>query len=289
MPQRFCPFAFFSFHVNKNSAEAGGCHHCVEHACALWDVTEQQCGVKSALDSVGVIADAVSSGGIPMVQTKPDAGDVKAGVSSLFDKLRSRKKLPSAQKLPSADKPTKVVTEENKVKTPEQTTETNTKPSTDIASSRPTDDLTKVDPTTIVNPATIETKVNEKKNPVGTVHTSPTKKETAEKHKSAPELLEEMKVVAPPPPPPPMPAIKPQNTISASPVKLPKVESKPLAEETNVSKLNPIDEAANKLAELEDFDDDFSDLLNPPPIDVTQLPIISTGKDRVKDDDENGG
>jgi hypothetical protein len=46
-----------------------------------------------------------------------------------------------------------------------------------------------------------------------------------------------------------------------------------------------IAEAAKQLSELSDFSDDFSDLLNPPPIDVSQLPVISIG-DEAKDGDD---
>ena len=151
MPQRFCPFGFFSFYVNKKSAEAGGCHQCVEHACALWDNSEAQCSVKSALDSVSIIADSFSSGrGLPIagIPSAP-AKEAKGGLSNIMDKLRAKKKLPSAKK-----------STENKVeKKPDApaTAQTPTATPTKPAETKTDETKTPETKTNIVNPALLPT------------------------------------------------------------------------------------------------------------------------------------
>ena len=76
MSSKFCPFSFFSFYVNKDSAQAGGAHHCVEANCALWDSRYDQCSVKTACENIG---------------TSPQAKKPRA-VSDILAKIRSKKK-----------------------------------------------------------------------------------------------------------------------------------------------------------------------------------------------------
>ena len=78
MPNKFCPFSFFSFYVNKDSAQAGGAHHCVEANCALWDSRFEQCSLKTACENIGGATSAPSR--------KPRA------VSDILAKIRSKKK-----------------------------------------------------------------------------------------------------------------------------------------------------------------------------------------------------
>ena len=78
MSNKFCPFSFFSFYINKDSAQAGGAHHCVEGSCALWDSRYEQCSVKTACENIG---------GVPSTQSKKPRS-----VSNIIAKIRSKKK-----------------------------------------------------------------------------------------------------------------------------------------------------------------------------------------------------
>lgn len=101
MAHKLCPLSFFAFYVNKDSAQAGGAHHCIEDSCALWDGNLEQCSLKSACDAVGMISD-VYAGGEPVA---PAPAKPKV-VSSVLDKLREkRKNLPTATPNPPTPNP----------------------------------------------------------------------------------------------------------------------------------------------------------------------------------------
>jgi len=88
MPRKFCPLSFFSFYVNKENAQAGGAHHCVEEQCALWDEAYEQCGLKSGIEALGSIAE---TGYSSKSRGKNLASAVRGNVTSVFDKLRKKK------------------------------------------------------------------------------------------------------------------------------------------------------------------------------------------------------
>ena len=110
MSTKFCPFSFFSFYVNKNSAQAGGAHHCVEDNCALWDTRYEQCSVKTACENMG--------GATSSPARKPRA------VSDILAKIRSKKK-PAEATTPGA-KPDPVTPPEKATTTEVSTTEATT-------------------------------------------------------------------------------------------------------------------------------------------------------------------
>jgi hypothetical protein len=95
MSQKLCPFGFYSFYVNKQVAQAGGCHHCVEERCALWDsyYDEQgniqgQCALMSVTESLRTISEA------SMGKSLPVAGVGSSNTGSLsvaLDKLKARR------------------------------------------------------------------------------------------------------------------------------------------------------------------------------------------------------
>lgn len=96
MAIKFCPLSFFSFYVNKEHAQAGGAHHCVEDACALWDESLEQCGLMTAVEAVSMIAESGALSGRRQARRNEITSTIRGGLSSSFDKLRKRGKLPTA-------------------------------------------------------------------------------------------------------------------------------------------------------------------------------------------------
>lgn len=120
MSYKFCPFSFFTFYVNKSAAQAGGAHHCVEEACALWDAQLEQCSLKTACESI--------SGGSFSPSSAPKQ---PAPVSSVLDKIR-KKKMAGPSKEPTTDtKPQEVTKSAEKT-----TTETANRPATDSSTTK---------------------------------------------------------------------------------------------------------------------------------------------------------
>lgn len=104
MGQKICPLSFFNFYINKEAAQAGGCHLCVEEACALWDENYQQCSMKSGLDAVGVIADLFSNSEKEEHEPFPKSSPI----DGIFNKLRKKKlegNIPSKVVLPAPAPP----------------------------------------------------------------------------------------------------------------------------------------------------------------------------------------
>src|SRR5271156_3883739 len=86
MGQKICPLSFFNFYINKEAAQAGGCHLCVEEACALWDENYQQCSGKSAFDAVGAIADFFTN-----TSEKENNPVNSSPIGDILNKLRKKK------------------------------------------------------------------------------------------------------------------------------------------------------------------------------------------------------
>jgi hypothetical protein len=220
--------------------------------------------------------------------------EAKGGLSNIMDKLRAKKKLPSAKK-----------STENKVEKKAETAATTQAPTT-TPISEDNSDGTKTDTSkasemkpNIVNPALLPTK--EKPGQVSkSGQEAPTKVSVPEQPSSNPPAVSQPKTKpatpkepaqAPAPAPATVPApaaaasteTKPSQT-QTTPV--PATNTKPEPSPTPEVKkpFDPVDEAAKKLAEL-DKNDDFSDLLNPPPINVKDLPVISLGEDKKKEDE----
>lgn len=88
MTQKICPFSFFNFYINKEAAQAGGCHLCVEEACGLWDEFRGQCGLMTGIEAVASIAD-FSSSPSELPQT---IKQVASPISNILEKMRLKKK-----------------------------------------------------------------------------------------------------------------------------------------------------------------------------------------------------
>lgn len=88
MGQKICPLSFFNFYINKEAAQAGGCHLCVEEACALWDENYQQCSMKSGLEAVGSIADFLSNSS---EKEDSDPFPKSSPINGILNKLRKKK------------------------------------------------------------------------------------------------------------------------------------------------------------------------------------------------------
>ena len=80
MTKKFCPLGFFSFYVSKQQSQVGGCHHCLEKDCALWEELEDsdgntygQCAILSISDSLRAVADSQSR--IPSPGSQPKTVD----------------------------------------------------------------------------------------------------------------------------------------------------------------------------------------------------------------------
>ena len=233
MARKFCPLSFFSFYVNKENAQAGGAHHCVEEECALWDETYEQCGLKTAVDSVSVIAETGPAVRKPRKEKLAEAASTR--VTSLFDKLRGKKKLPTAGTPGAA---------------PVVTTDTVTAVAQTPAGAAPQ--------TNVANTATkveSDTKLKEQKN----VETTVAVKEQAEKNSENNQLT--------------LPIVKKVDKVPNPAVSLPPTSVETKHESKVESKAEPKPEVTQ---------DDFSDLLNPPSIPISELPIIS----KPVDDDE---
>lgn len=110
MPKpKFCPFGFYSFFVSKEQAQAGGCHHCLEQKCGLWESYYDdegnlvgQCSILGAAESLRAIADTISdiSENRPLVETILSNQSVDRPVRKLetfLDKLRNKKTTPETQ------------------------------------------------------------------------------------------------------------------------------------------------------------------------------------------------
>jgi hypothetical protein len=300
MPQRFCPLGFFSFYVNKNSAEAGGGHHCIEHACALWDNSYGQCGIMSAIESLGTIAESTPGG----VVSKPAAAaKVSQGVSSIFSKLRDKKRLPTAEKKATTPATTPATTTATNTATTPATPATTPAITTPIIAVTNDKNVTisapEVTETKIVNPATIKEPVTTSSLPI--------------KSDSIVEFPTSTPTPAPPPPPPPVvvevtPEVAPvveaapvtpiveaapeaapvTPIVEAAPVEAPVPPVTPVVETKNTNISSIIDVAAEQLSQITEFSDDFSDLLTPPSIPVSDLPVVSKpddgNLDKVGDD-----
>ena len=225
MARKFCPLSFFSFYVNKENSQAGGAHHCVEEACALWDESYEQCGLKSAVDSFGMLAEG---GGIPVRQHQRReklVGAVSGGMLSTFDKLR--------KKLPTAGPPPRKV-----------------------ESATPASVAASQGVTVAKKPALVGAAV-------GAVATTP---------------VVEQKTTVPPTPP-----VKDVNKNSENNLTLPIVEK--IGPIVNPAEVAPkeVKEAVTKpsvAAPPITTPKDFSDLLNPPSIPISELPIISKPLDK---------
>lgn len=87
MGQKLCPLSFFSFYINKETAQAGGSHECVEDACAIWDDSCQQCHIKSGFEALSLIADVV--GGINNISKQGNSG---SPITDILSRLRAKKK-----------------------------------------------------------------------------------------------------------------------------------------------------------------------------------------------------
>lgn len=71
MSRKMCPLGFFSFFINKTSAQAGGAQYCVESQCQFWEELYEdggQCAIlsiseslRAASESLSVIADSTYS------------------------------------------------------------------------------------------------------------------------------------------------------------------------------------------------------------------------------------
>lgn len=88
MGQKLCPLSFFSFYINKESAQAGGSHECVEDSCAIWDESCQQCHLKSGLESLSLIADVVA--GLTDISKSVNK---ESPITDILSRLRAKKKL----------------------------------------------------------------------------------------------------------------------------------------------------------------------------------------------------
>jgi len=93
MPQKICPLSFFNFYINKEAAQAGGCHLCVEESCALWDENYQQCSLKSGIEAIGAVADAISTD----LTEDSFVNKSTSPISSVLEKLRMRKRVEAAK------------------------------------------------------------------------------------------------------------------------------------------------------------------------------------------------
>lgn len=94
MGQKLCPLSFFSFYINKETAQAGGSHECVEDACAIWDESCQQCHIKSGFEALSLIADVV--GGINNISKQGNSG---SPITDILSRLRAKKKITEETKV----------------------------------------------------------------------------------------------------------------------------------------------------------------------------------------------
>jgi len=126
MAPKFCPFGFYSFYVNKEVAQAGGCHHCLEDKCALWESFHDdngvtgQCSILSISESLRTMSE--SSG-----TRLPVAESGGGRLSNIIDKIKKKKTLPV--KVESDEAKSEVV--ENKVEGPPAST-----PGTEMAETK---------------------------------------------------------------------------------------------------------------------------------------------------------
>jgi len=104
---KFCPFGFYSFFVSKEAAQAGGCHHCLEEKCGLWESfyddegnVTGQCsilGVGESLRSISESMAEVADGKIPSFNAEPIMASFSEAVKpvrkldSFLDKIRNKK------------------------------------------------------------------------------------------------------------------------------------------------------------------------------------------------------
>ena len=222
MAIKFCPLSFFSFYVNKEHAQAGGAHHCVEDACALWDESYEQCGLKTAVEAVGTLAEA---GALPIrrqARRNELTSAVRGGLSSSFDKLRKRKKLPSVEQAPSKVEVTHPAVVAGKI-------------STGVA--------TQPAPISVSENKVIQT---EQKVANSTVVVKEPVEKNHENNQLTLPIASEISIA------------NPAKTLPPTKVETPKVET------TKV-----------ETPKFEPLQDDFSDLLNPPSIPISELPIVS--------------
>ena len=96
MSKKFCPAGFFSFYVNKQEAQVGGGHHCVEENCAIWNEEYEECSLKVGLDAITALAENLGG----QARTSNRTVEVEAPKLSIFDKLRRKTE---GQKLPVVD------------------------------------------------------------------------------------------------------------------------------------------------------------------------------------------
>lgn len=109
---KFCPWGFYSFYVSKEMAQAGGCHHCLESKCGLWETfyddegnVTGQCSIlgmgeslRSVSESLAEIAEGRTSFPIETISSEIiEAVKPVRKLDSFLDKLRT-KKLAEAQK-----------------------------------------------------------------------------------------------------------------------------------------------------------------------------------------------
>lgn len=222
MAVKFCPLSFFSFYVNKEHAQAGGAHHCVEDACALWDESLEQCGLMTAVEAVSMIAESGAIPGRRQARRNELTSAVRGGLSSSFDKLRKRKKMPTVEQPPSKvevthpaivakkELQTAAVAVENKTVQTEQ----------------------KIVNSTIIVKEPVE---KNRENNQLLLPITPKIDEVANPAKTLPPTKVEL----------------PKTTLPPTKVELPKTEIK------------------------EEPLQDFSDLLNPPAVPISELPVVS--------------
>lgn len=108
MPKpKFCPFGFYSFYVSKEQAQAGGCHHCLEDKCALWESyydTEGNLTGQCSIIGIGESLRSISESMVDVAEGKTSpvfAGEVLSSaveavkparkLESFLDKIRSKK------------------------------------------------------------------------------------------------------------------------------------------------------------------------------------------------------
>jgi len=96
MGKKICPLSFFNFYINKETAQAGGAHDCVEDACAIWDETCQQCSIKSGLEAVAIIADFIASSSNDPLDRNINSS---SPIADILTKLRMRKKVNESPKI----------------------------------------------------------------------------------------------------------------------------------------------------------------------------------------------
>ena len=237
---KFCPLSFFSFYVNKNQAQAGGAHVCVEEECAWWDEHCNQCQVKTALELVGVIAEA------PRVRSTRKTEKAVAGVSDMFSRLRNKSK----RKLPTAG--------DKEAAKPTETKPAVTQAATPVVAKPPETPVVKPVEAPEVKPAAPVIPVSEKPAEVKIVPEKPA--ETNAAVTAAPAIPAEE---APVTPVAPVALATPAAPVTSTPKEM-ITEPQPIPETTESK---PVEEPKPA--------DQFDDLLNLPETPVSELPIVS--------------